>query len=91
MDDMHIHRGTQAVHGGQRVCALTGAVMPPVYLASTYAQTSPGVHQGFEYTRSHNPTRYAFERCLARMEGSTLSESQDASFGMLSPNDRRCC
>lgn len=81
MDDMHIHRGTQAVHGGQRVCALTGAVMPPVYLASTYAQTSPGVHQGFEYTRSHNPTRYAFERCLARMEGSTLSESQDASFG----------
>ncbi len=55
--------------------------MPPIFLSSTYAQESPGVHKGFEYTRSHNPTRYALERCVARLEGSTLSEEQDASFG----------
>ncbi len=55
--------------------------MPPVYLTSTYAQKSPGVHQGFEYTRSHNPTRYAFERSIARLEGSNLSEADDVSYG----------
>jgi cystathionine gamma-lyase len=55
--------------------------MPPIFLSSTYAQESPGVHKGFEYTRSHNPTRYALERCVARLEGSTLTEEQDASFG----------
>jgi len=60
---------------------LTGAVMPPVYLTSTYAQESPGVHQGFEYTRSHNPTRYAAERCVAALEGSTLTEDDDPSCG----------
>ncbi len=73
--------GTMSVHAGQCPCPTTGAVMPPVYLASTYAQASPGTHQGFEYTRSHNPTRYAMERAIARLEGSSLSESQDASFG----------
>jgi len=76
-----LHPGTNVVHAGQHVCPTTGAVMPPVYLSSTYAQTSPGVHQGYEYTRSHNPTRYAFERCIARLEGSTLTDEQDASFG----------
>lgn len=55
--------------------------MPPVFLASTYAQDSPGVHSGYEYTRSHNPTRYALERCVARLEGSTITEEQDPSFG----------
>jgi cystathionine beta-lyase/cystathionine gamma-synthase len=55
--------------------------MPPVYLSSTYAQCSPGEHQGYEYTRSHNPTRYALERCIARLEGSRLTEQDDASFG----------
>ena len=60
---------------------MTGAVMPPIFLASTYAQESPGVHKGFEYTRSHNPTRYALERCIARLEGSTLTQEQDVSFG----------
>lgn len=81
MGHEELHLGTKAVHAGQHVCPTTGAVMPPVYLSSTYAQTSPGVHQGYEYTRSHNPTRYAFERGIARLEGSTLSEEQDASFG----------
>ena len=55
--------------------------MPPIFLSSTYVQESPGVHNGFEYTRSHNPTRYALERCVARLEGSTLTKEQDASFG----------
>ncbi len=55
--------------------------MPPIFLASTYAQGSPGVHTGYEYTRSHNPTRYALERCTARLEGSTLTEDQDPSYG----------
>ena len=55
--------------------------MPPIFLSSTYVQTSPGVHSGYEYTRSHNPTRYALERCIARLEGSTLTEDQDPSFG----------
>ncbi|MCH2132961.1 MAG: PLP-dependent aspartate aminotransferase family protein [Phycisphaerales bacterium] len=81
MSDASTHPDTAVVHAGQSCCGLTGAVMPPVYLTSTYAQASPGVHQGFEYTRSHNPTRYAFERCIARLEGSTLTEEQDASYG----------
>jgi len=72
---------TIAVHGGQAPCPTTGAVIPPIYLSSTYAQCSPGEHQGFEYTRSHNPTRYALERSIARLEGSALTESQDVSFG----------
>jgi cystathionine gamma-lyase len=55
--------------------------MPPIFLSSTYAQESPGVHKGFEYTRSHNPTRYALERCIARLEGSELTEEDDASYG----------
>ena len=69
------------MHAGQAPCPRTGAVMPPVYLTSTYAQASPGNHQGFEYTRSHNPTRYALERAVARLEGSHLTDSDDASFG----------
>ena len=81
MIDANRHLDTAVVHAGQSPCPLTGAVIPPVYLTSTYAQQSPGVHQGFEYTRSHNPTRYAFERCIARLEGSTLSESEDVSYG----------
>lgn len=61
--------GTLAIHGGQQLDPSTGAVMPPIYATSTYAQSSPGVHQGFEYSRSHNPTRYAFERGVAALEG----------------------
>lgn len=61
--------GTLAVHGGQSPDPSTGAVMPPIYATSTYAQASPGVHQGFEYSRTHNPTRFAYERCIAALEG----------------------
>lgn len=59
---------TRAIHGGQEHDPTTGAVVPPIYATSTYAQSSPGVHQGFEYSRSHNPTRYALERGLADLE-----------------------
>jgi cystathionine gamma-lyase len=67
-DDSHWGMGTRAIHGGQSVDPSTGAVMPPIYATSTYAQSSPGVHQGFEYSRTHNPTRYAWERCVASLE-----------------------
>ncbi len=61
--------GTRAIHAGQSPDPSTGAVMTPIYATSTYAQSSPGVHQGFEYSRSHNPTRFAYERCVADLEG----------------------
>ena len=61
--------GTLVIHGGQSPDPTTGAVMPPIYATSTYAQSSPGVHQGFEYSRTHNPTRFAYERCIASLEG----------------------
>lgn len=61
--------GTRAIHAGQSPDPSTGAVMPPIYATSTYAQSSPGVHQGFEYSRTHNPTRFAYERCIAALEG----------------------
>ena len=61
--------GTRAIHAGQSPDPSTGAVMTPIYATSTYVQSSPGVHQGFEYSRSHNPTRFAYERCVAALEG----------------------
>lgn len=61
--------GTKAIHAGQSPDPTTGAVMPPIYATSTYAQSSPGMHQGFEYSRTHNPTRFAYERCVAGLEG----------------------
>ncbi len=75
------HPDTQVIHAGQSPEPITGAVMPPIFTTSTYAQKSPGEHSGFEYSRSHNPTRYALERMVARLEGSKLTEGQDASYG----------
>jgi cystathionine gamma-lyase len=60
---------TRAIHGRQKVDPSTGAVIPPIYATSTFVQSSPGVHQGFEYARSQNPTRAAFEAALADAEG----------------------
>lgn len=60
---------TRAIHAGQPPDPTTGAIMTPVYLTSTYVQSSPGVHKGYEYSRSHNPTRKAFEDCVASLEG----------------------
>ncbi|MDB5455093.1 MAG: Cystathionine gamma-lyase [Caulobacter sp.] len=62
---------TRTIHGGQSPDPTTGAVMVPIYATSTYAQTSPGEHKGFEYSRSQNPTRFAFERCIADLESGT--------------------
>jgi cystathionine gamma-lyase len=59
---------TRAIHAGQSPDPSTGAVMTPIYATSTYVQSSPGVHQGYEYSRSQNPTRMAYERCVADLE-----------------------
>ncbi len=59
---------TRAIHAGQSPDPTTGAIMTPVYLTSTYVQQSPGVHQGWEYSRTHNPTRKAYENCIANLE-----------------------
>lgn len=66
------HRfGTRAIHAGQEPDPSTGAIMTPIYATSTYVQQSPGVHKGFEYSRSQNPTRFAYERCVADLESGT--------------------
>ena len=61
--------GTRVIHGGQRPDPLTGAVMPPIYATSTYVQSSPGVHKGYEYSRTANPTRDALQASVANLEG----------------------
>ena len=60
---------TRAIHAGQTPDPTTGAIITPLYLTSTYAHSAPGVHQGYDYTRSGNPTRRAFEDCVANLEG----------------------
>jgi cystathionine gamma-lyase len=61
--------GTRAIHAGQQPDPTTGAIMTPIYATSTYVQQSPGEHKGFEYSRTQNPTRMAYERCMADLEG----------------------
>ena len=86
--------GTRVVHGGQKPDPATGAVMTPVYFTSTYAQTAPGEHKGYEYSRSKNPTRHALEQNLASIEegthglafGSGLAAA-DAIIKLLKPGD----
>jgi cysteine-S-conjugate beta-lyase len=63
------HFDTRAIHAGQEPCASTGAVMTPIYATSTYKQSAPGKHQGYEYSRTQNPTRTAYEACIASLEG----------------------
>ena len=77
MDHKDLHIETLAIHGGQHPDPTTGAVMPPIYQTSTYAQEYPGKHKGFEYSRSQNPTRYALERSIASLEGGEYG----AAFG----------
>lgn len=64
-----MHFATRAIHAGQTPDPTTGATIPPVYFTTTYTQSAPGVHAGFEYSRSQNPTRAALETCLAALEG----------------------
>lgn len=63
-----LHKGTRAIHVGNKPDEITGSVIPPIYQTSTFVQSSPGVHKGYEYTRSHNPTRTRLEECLASLE-----------------------
>jgi cystathionine gamma-lyase len=63
------HLATRAIHAGQQPDPSTGAIMTPIYATSTYVQRSPGEHKGWEYSRSHNPTRDAYEKCIADLEG----------------------
>jgi cystathionine gamma-lyase len=71
--DTKLHLATRVIHGGQSPEPATGAVMPPVFLTSTFAQESPGVHKGLDYGRSHNPTRWALERCVADIESGSAA------------------
>jgi cystathionine gamma-lyase len=64
---------TRVIHAGQAPDPSTGAIMPPIYATSTYVQQSPGVHKGLDYGRSHNPTRWALERCVADLEGGSAA------------------
>jgi len=68
-DQAKYHLATRAIHAGQQPDPSTGAIMTPIYASSTYVQRSPGDHQGWEYSRSHNPTRDAYEQCIADLEG----------------------
>ena len=89
-----LHFNTATIHGGQSPDKAYGAVMPPIYQTSTYAQRSPGKHKGFEYSRTHNPTREALEKSLASIEsgnfafafGSGLA-AMDAVLKTLKPGD----
>ena len=85
---------SQTIHGGQSPDKAYGAVMPPIYQTSTYAQTTPGGHQGFEYSRTHNPTRQALERALASVEAGKHGlafasglAAMDAVMKLLKPGD----
>jgi cystathionine gamma-lyase len=71
MKNKHDKQGfaTRAIHAGQSPEPTTGAVMTPIFATSTFKQSSPGVHAGYEYARTQNPTRHAFERCIADLEG----------------------
>lgn len=66
--DKKMHIATRAIHAGQKPDPSTGAIMTPIFASSTYVQRSPGEHQGWEYSRSHNPTRDAYEQCIADLE-----------------------
>ena len=89
-----LHFNSRVIHGGQKLDKSFGAVMPPIYQTSTYAQTTPGGHKGYEYSRTHNPTRTALENSLASIEtgkyglafGSGLA-AMDAVLKLLKPGD----
>jgi cystathionine gamma-lyase len=100
-DSRSLRFGTRCIHAGQAPDPSTGAVMPPIYATSTYAQSSPGVHKGYDYSRTSNPTRSAWEKCIADLEGgvrgfafasgmaatSTLLELLDAGSHIIAMED----
>ncbi|TCV95772.1 cystathionine gamma-lyase [Luteibacter rhizovicinus] len=73
--------GTRAIHAGQQPDPSTGAIMTPIYATSTYVQSSPGKHQGYEYSRTQNPTRMAYERCVADLEGGVAGFAFGSGLG----------
>jgi cystathionine gamma-lyase len=73
--------GTRAIHAGQHPDPSTGAIMTPIYATSTYVQSSPGQHQGYEYSRTQNPTRMAYERCVADLEGGVAGFAFGSGLG----------
>lgn len=76
--------GTRAIHAGQSPDPSTGAIMTPIYATSTYVQKSPGKHQGYEYSRTQNPTRMAYERCVADLEGGVAGFAFGSGLGAAS-------
>jgi cystathionine beta-lyase/cystathionine gamma-synthase len=91
---LKLHFNSKTIHGGQTPDKAYGAVMPPIYQTSTYAQKSPGVHLGYEYSRTHNPTRHALEKSLASIESGTYGfafgsglAAIDAVLKLLNPGD----
>ena len=85
---------TKTIHGGQSLDPSNNAVMPPIYQTSTYAQKSPGDHKGYEYSRTHNPTRTALERAFASIENANYGlafasglAAIDAIIKLLNPGD----
>jgi cystathionine gamma-lyase len=76
--------GTRAIHAGQSPDPSTGAIMVPIYATSTYVQASPGVHKGYEYSRTQNPTRMAYERCVADLEGGSAGYAFASGLGAAS-------
>ena len=94
MEEKKLKFNSKAIHGGQQPDKAYGAVMPPIYQTSTYAQTTPGGHQGFEYSRSGNPTRTALENSLASIENGNYGlafasglAAMDAVIKLLNPGD----
>ena len=68
IDPKKLNIGTKVIYIGNKPDEITGSVIPPIYQTSTFIQSSPGIHKGFEYSRSHNPTRLRLEECLASLE-----------------------
>ena len=96
--EMKLGFSTLSVHAGQQADPETGAVMTPIYQTSTYAQESPGKHRGYEYSRTHNPTRTAYQQCVAALEGGKHAlafasglATTDAIIKLLSAGDHVVC
>lgn len=94
MAKQDLHFNSLTIHGGQSPEPSTGAVMPPIFQTSTYVQSAPGVHQGYEYSRTQNPTRHALEKAIASLEGTDYGlafgsglAAIDAILKMLKPGD----
>jgi cystathionine beta-lyase/cystathionine gamma-synthase len=99
MENKDMKFNTRAIHGGQQnIDPAYNSVMPPIYQTTTYAQSAPGVHKGFEYSRSGNPTREALEKAIASIENGTYGlafgsglAAIDAVLKMLKPGDEVIC